>query len=378
MYPDAADSEPIHIKPEDQPQLTKELGLLGFTPVQARNAVTALSQSSALTSSLLGRLPPLQACIEYLILQVPECDLPQRFLPSANSSNPFITGAHSGTDDLKKRWVEDKAVKECGWPAHVVKECISEEGLAEDWGKLVFALNCTLVGVDWREAATIQPTDEEALDEDEVEALGGRAGMNGELIIPLPVAPLTLHMIVPKDHTLPASHTHPPMYFTSSSVAAYVRLHILSRLITAFKTGTLRDPGETVIMAIMRHVEEEWAVIQDDGPPEITAVMQHLLPKVQGPTAHGSGPAEDVTTSVPSTRKRPLTRRRDDRTDDRVKEEFQQLTQRAEYAKMLATRERLPAFTSRKQFLDILRTNRCLIVVGETGMSLPSATGPKN
>lgn len=351
---------------EDHPRLMKDLGLLGFTSVQARNAITALSQPSALTSSLLGRLPPLQACIEYLILQVPECDLPQRFLPSVNSSNPFITGAHSGTDDLKRRWVEDKAVKECGWPSHVVKECTTDTALAEDWGKLVFALNCRLVGANWVEAEAVEPEELDVIDQDEVEALGGRAGINGELIVPLPIAPLSLHVIVREDHTLPAATTHPPMYLTSQSVAAYVRLHILSKLITAFKVGTLRDPGESVIMAIMRHVEEEWATIHDEGPPSVSSVLEHLLPNATPSNTRISNLVEDTLAAGPST-KRARTPRCDDRTDARIKDDFEQLTQKAEYTKLLATRERLPAYVSRQHFLDALKTNHCVVVVGETG-----------
>lgn len=284
-----------------------------------------------------------------------------------NSSNPFITGAHSGTNDLKTRWVEDKAVKECGWPSHVVKDCTADATLVEDWGKLIFALNCRLIGVDWVVAAAIEPEELETIDPDEVEALGGRAGINRELIVPLPVAPLSLHVIVPEHRTLPAVGTHPPMYLTSSSVAAYVRLHILSKLITAFKAGTLRDPGESVIMAVMRHVEEEWATIHDEGPPSISAVLDHLLPNVATTTAPDSNLVENVPTTGPSTGKRARIPRRDDRTDARVKSDFEQLAQKTEYAKLLVARERLPAFASRKQFLDILKTNRCVVVVGETG-----------
>ncbi|KAI0713143.1 P-loop containing nucleoside triphosphate hydrolase protein [Cerioporus squamosus] len=367
MYPEAADSDPSHLAAEDHPRLMKDLERLGFSAAQARIAVTSLSRPSPLTTSLLGRLPPLQACIETLILQVPECDLPQRLLPTNNSSNPFVTAAHAGTDDLKKRWVEDKAVKECGWPAHVVKECMSEPGLAEDWGKLVFGLNCRLVGLDWKEASAIEVDDIEVVDEDEVEALEGQRGLHGELIIPMPVAPLSLHIVVSEDRTIPASGVHPPMYLTSPSVAAYVRLHIVSKLIVAFRSGTLRDPGESGIMAMVRLVEEEWVAIQDNGPPSISDVLQHVLPKTQTPPSQASGPAR--TTGAPSTSSTRRTRapRRDDRTDSAVKDEFEQLTRRSEYMKMLQTRTKLPAFASRDQFLNMLKSNRCVVVVGETG-----------
>ncbi|KAI9060487.1 P-loop containing nucleoside triphosphate hydrolase protein [Trametes sanguinea] len=367
MYPEAADSEPVRLALEDSPRLLKDLELLGFTSVQARNAVKSLSEASPLTSSLLGRLPPLQACIEYLILQVPECDLPQRFLPSVNSSNPFITAAHSGTDDLKKRWIEEKAVKECGWPEHVVKECSTDSRLVEDWPKLIFALDCRLVGEDWEEAMAAQPLEVETLDQDEIDALGGKVGANGELIIPLPTAPMQLHIIVGDDRRIPIGGTFPAMYITSPSVAAYVRLHILSRLIHSFKSDSLRDPDESIFMASMRLVEEEWAQIQDNGPPSISEALQHLLPRT-APAPMPRSAAFTQNAPIPSSSARRVRQsRRDDRSDAQVKAEYEQLARKDGFTKMLSIRERLPAYASRQAFLDLLRSNRCVIVVGETG-----------
>ncbi|TFK86940.1 P-loop containing nucleoside triphosphate hydrolase protein [Polyporus arcularius HHB13444] len=367
MYPEAADSEPAHLAVEDHPRLTKDLERLGFSAAQARTAVTALSRPSSLTTSLLSRLPPLQACIESLILQVPECDLPQRFLPTNNSSNAFVTAAHAGTDDLKKRWVEEKAVKECGWPAHVVKECMSEPELAEDWGKLLFALDCRLVGLDWKEASAFEASATEVIDEDEVEALEGKRGLHGELIIPLPVAPLSLHIVVSAGGTIPAAGAHSPMYLTSPSVAAYVRLDIVSKLIVALRSGTLCDPDESVIMAMIRLIEEEWVAIQDNGPPSISDVLQYLLPNTEASLTQGPNSARTSAAPSGSSKRRNRTPRRDDRTDAVVKDEFEELTRRKEYATMLETRKKLPAFTSKDQFLKILKSNRCAIVVGETG-----------
>ncbi|KAL1951731.1 hypothetical protein VTO73DRAFT_880 [Trametes versicolor] len=362
LYPEAGGAEPVRLASEDTPRLTKDLGLLGFTPIQTRNAIKALSEPSPLTTSLLARLPPLQACIEFLILQVPECDLPSRFLPSINSSNPFITAAHSGATDLKRRWVEEKAVKECGWPEHVVKECTSDSRLVENWPRLIFALNCRLLGEDWEDAEKIEPQEKEAIDQDESDALEVEVGTNGELVIPLPTAPLKLHIIAP-DRVLSIGGTHPPMYLTSPSVAAYVRLHIISRLIHTFKADSLRDPGDSIFLSVMRFVEEEWAVIQDNGPPNVAEVLHHLLPRNEA----APSPATAARTQTSSTNRRTRAPRRDDRPDGRVKDEFEQLTRKVEYAKVLAGREKLPAFSSREQFLDMLRNNRCVIVVGETG-----------
>ena len=76
---------------------------------QARDAVAFMSIPSPLASNLLRVSSPREACIEYLVLHIPEVDLPPRFLPEMNSSNPFITSMHSGQEDIKKRWIEERA-----------------------------------------------------------------------------------------------------------------------------------------------------------------------------------------------------------------------------------------------------------------------------
>ncbi|KAH9932077.1 P-loop containing nucleoside triphosphate hydrolase protein [Epithele typhae] len=366
MYPDADDAEPTKFSAEDHVKLTKDLTKLGFSSSQTRKAVTALSQQGPITANLLSRLPPLQACIEFLILQTPECDLPKRFLPSFTSSDPFVTAMHSGADDLKRRWIEEKAMKECGWPAHVVKECLADQEAGQDWAELIFALDSRLVGADWQGPVTDETQGLEEVDLDEVESFGGQMGSNGECIIPLPVAPMALHIILPDNYQIATAGTHPPMYFTSPTVAAYVRLHILSRIINAFRTGALLEDSETVIMAIMRIAEEEWAIIEDDGPPNIVEVLQHLLPK-KTTVAQESG--HDIAASVPtrSPRKRVRGARPDERSDKQVKATFEELIRRTDYSKMLASREKLPAFASRNEFLTMLQRSRCVIVVGETG-----------
>ncbi|EEB93547.1 hypothetical protein MPER_07778, partial [Moniliophthora perniciosa FA553] len=101
LYPETSDQTTLTLSEEASSQVEKQLLQLGFKAPQARNATQFLSTSS-MTANLMKSLSPLEASIEYLILNVPECDLPERFLPSSNTSNPFITSAHSGADDLKK------------------------------------------------------------------------------------------------------------------------------------------------------------------------------------------------------------------------------------------------------------------------------------
>lgn len=361
--------------------MAKKIQTLGFSEKQAQLALKALSEPSTLTSTLLSTFEPFQACLEYLILHVPECDLPQRFMPSSNSSNPFVSSVHAGTEDLKARWIQDKAVKECGWPAHAVKECVTDKRMVENWGLLLQALNRRLVGRTEDDTTTDEP-EREVVDEDEMQAYDARFVENNHLVVPLPVAPLQLHIIFPDDdRSLPISGETPPMYITSTSVAAYVRLHILAKLITAFQDNTLVDPGESIVMAAVRFVEEEWAHIEDNGPPEMSHVLRHFLRRK-------TEPSEDETSDTPSApAQRSKTRargapKRDARDDATVKAEFERMRKEKAYAHIFAARQRLPAYAAQDTFLDMLEKNRCVIVVGETGKygcadltSLPNDVG---
>ncbi|KAF7792540.1 hypothetical protein EIP86_003581 [Pleurotus ostreatoroseus] len=369
LYPEAGDATPAVLETSEAPGIQQQLQVLGFTATQARQAITGLSTASPLTSTLLASLGPLQACIEYLILHIPECDLPQRFLPSNNFSNPFITSAHSGTEDLKARWARDKAVKECGWPEHVVQECLSDKSLVEDWPTLVKALNNRLIG---EAEDTPQSSDSssqlEPIDGEELESFEARFVDKDRLELPLPIAPIKLHLLLQPDHSI-STGVAPPMYITSKTVSAYVRLHLLSQLILAFRDGTLVEPGESVIMAIVRFLEECWASIEDDGPPDMSHVLRHMLPSRSSASvvlqkedaAHATAPLGK------SGRKKRTVGSRDDRTDALVRDQFEAMRASPGYKKLLVSREKLPAFSVKDQFLAMLDKNRCVVVVGETG-----------
>ncbi|TCD63345.1 hypothetical protein EIP91_005646 [Steccherinum ochraceum] len=365
-YPEASAEHP-HVLPADEIQgLHVQLAKLGFSSAQSKNATNALSVASPLSSSLLSTLSSLQACLEYLVLHVPECDLPARFLPAENSSNPFISSTHSGTEDLKRRWVEDKAVKECGWPVHIVRQCMDDLLSVDDWGGLISSLNARLFGDTIDDQPKVSPDSVEALDEAELEGWNAHFAESNHLVLPMPVAPVELHIIVASDRTLPTSGRPPPMYITSNTLPAYIRLHLLSQLLTAFKTTSLIEPGESFLMGSLRLVEEEWARIQDHGPPEVSVVLQHLLVKrsVLNPAA-----AEDESLDAPrrGTAKRSPRRRLDVRSDDQVKVDFQTTRRDPKFKDILDSRKRLPASAAEGQFLDLLARNQCVVVVGETG-----------
>ena len=262
------------------------MGHLGFNKAQIRNATEFLSQSSALSSKLLSSLSPLEACIEYLILHIPECDLPKRFLPSNNSSNPFITSAHAGEHDLKKRWVEEKAIKEAGWPPQVVKECTADPRFINSWDLLIVALGKRLVGQQMDEMSSASSSSY-LIDEGEYTALGARLEDPGHLVLPLFSAPIDVHILFSIDECYPRPG-YLPIFVTSSTVPAYIRLHLLAKFLLTLELQSSLLADEGFCMAVMRIFEGEWALVEDNGPLDISAVLKHLVSRPQRSATNAS------------------------------------------------------------------------------------------
>jgi hypothetical protein len=374
--PEDGDDPTLTISEDIVPVTLRQLEGLGFKKTQARDATTFLSKPSLLASNLLRAASPLEACIEYLVLHIPEVDLPKRFLPENNSSNPFVTSIHEGQEDIKKRWIVERAIKQAGWPAHIVHECAAESRLLDEWALLVAALNRRLVGEPWLDVV-MQPDDgdaEERITEDEMESMGASYADDHTftLVMPLFLAPIQLNFVIPPGYSYNRSSRPPPMYVTSSSVPAYVRLHLLAKLLDAFKLGTIKDSTESICVSAMEILEEHWAVLEDQGPPNMYDVLKHLVPSQEV-----RDPEVVLTADAPSERKSKGTSRkprnksssagRDLRSDAEVMQEFDVMRQDVRYAKMYETRRGLPAFSSKDDFLALLERSRVVVVVGETG-----------
>jgi len=290
MYPEAKDTQLPTLSPDIIPNLTQKLGHLGFNKNQIRDAIAFLSAESTLTSNLLSSLPPLEACIEYLVLHLPECDLPQRFLPTNNSSNPFITSAHSGHDDLKKRWIEEKAAKEAGWPMQAVQQCTANLRFLQSWDLLIVALGQMLIGRPIDDLIINDAVSPYQIEVGEYEALGAQVQEPGHLVLPLFSAPIAVHILFSDTGHYPRPG-YLPIFITSTTIPAYVRLHLLSRFLLEMESKPDLDDGEGFCMTLMRILEEEWATIEDNGPPDMSTVLKDLIPPPQRfiPVAEGKG-----------------------------------------------------------------------------------------
>ena len=366
----------VTISEDSVPVILRQLEGLGFKKTQARDAITFLSKPSLLASNLLRAASPLEACIDYLVLHIPEVDLPQRFLPENNSSNPFVTSIHEGQEDIKKRWIEERAIKQAGWPAHIVRECTAESRLLEEWALLVASLNRRLVGEPWLDVV-MQSDDsdaEEHITEDEIESMGATYADDHTftLVMPLFLAPIQLNFVIPPGYSYNRSSRPPPMYITSPSVPAYVRLHLLTKLLHAFKQGTIEESTESICVSAMEVLEEHWALLEDQGPPNMYDVLKYLVPsqEIRDPEVDltADAPVRDTSKGTSwKPRNKSCSAVRDSRSDAEITREFDAMRQDVQYAKMYETRRRLPAFSSKDDFLAMLERSRVVVVVGETG-----------
>ena len=344
--------------------LVKQLQALGFKLDQSKKAVAFISGPSAFTKNFTENLTPLETCIEYLILHTPEVDLPERFMPANNSSNAFITHAYSGTENLQRRWLEESIVKEGGWPLYLVKEelAVAPSG-ADHPGTLISRLGMRLLGK--AEPLQVEGPTLGDVDPVEVSAYGGTISP-GRISVPLPISPFTLHMFI--SGTSSTLLSPPAVHISSPSVPAYIRLHILSRILRAADEGRLVEAGETFTGACLRIVEEEWVNIEDNGPPDITQVLGYIAP--HKPSDAIEEKPDEGNFVKPGGKKRRL-RKADDRTDSQVKADFEKLRATEHYQNMLGARRRLPAFSAREGFLAALEKSSVVVVVGETG-NVPS------
>ena len=220
--------------------------------------------------------------------------------------------------------------------------------------------------------------------EDEFEAMGGAIVEPGHLELPLFTAPVSVHILFSNNECYPRP-SYIPVYLTSSTIPAYVRLHLLSRFLQTMDSNPELEVGEGFCMAVMRIIEAEWAIVEDNGPPDMSVVLEHVIvPRQVTPVIKEDKLAKDPTSRAQAGPIRRLTRVGTDaelkkklqvmQQNDKVKYilrlAFRSLTCQFDfqYQGLLHARSGLPAFAAKNEFLDMLEKHNVVVVVGETGI----------
>lgn len=212
-----------------------------------------------------------------------------------------------------------------------------------------------------------------------------------KLSIPIgdPSKGVTLNVIYPPDHPYPSPSTSPPrappMYITSESrkVPPYIRLHLLSRVLVELyglsadsrdsehsHLKTELEAGGQVLFSCVEILETHWSELLRDKEgthhPDVSEVMKHLLPPPRPPSPPPPGEASSTSASFGKTKRNNTVV--DPRSDDQVLRDLEQARKdRKKYDEVMAQRMKLPAWDAREKIVDLVKNNRVLVVVGETG-----------
>ncbi|WWC60817.1 uncharacterized protein I303_103393 [Kwoniella dejecticola CBS 10117] len=391
----------------DLASLQTQLTNLGFRSTHITSALSALSAANARLHSSssstkdplvlsLSILSPLEAAIEWLLLHLPEDDLPPRYRPSSSSAD-FITGASAtsgGKSALVKGWLVDKLVKQAGFPRKAVEIVLAqkqrESVVLDILGRRLCGWEANEDGWGVEEYGDGWSADEAATEErkitrdEEIMALEAVLGDRYQQISPTEAIidieyettadSIQLHVLF-DDHSpypSPQHPAHPPSFFISSeTLPAYIRLHLHAQLLRAFRdpdrhdlTSVLEAGSGGAVLIMVEYLESTLAEVLET-PPDVGEVTKHLVPKV-----------DDVISSKSSTpvkRKQKQSRetyKRKEPTaeeEEAVRKKQKSMFDDPAYSPMLADRKKLPAWKERENITSALESNRVLVVVGETG-----------
>lgn len=402
---------------QNQSSLFSRLIDLGFRKGHADSAIRWLTLArqgqiatdSTLPMNSIANLSDTDACLEYLGIFCPEEDLPKSFRPSIKSES-FVTQSASGSgdDNLAERWIEERLVKVAGFPRAAVAETLrdlSSEPLTSKEGSCIDILlrRLALKDVDAFKELRQQNTIEEEQKEkrsDERFALEAVLGAERIQEIPSSERPLTsckrpateifdiiisdgkdedLRLrICPGDISLyPSANVQavPTFIVTSRSIPAYIRLALTKQLmnkLTDLDVGCsdwheILEAGQGgVILSMVEELEYSWKHVVDN-PPELSDVMTGLITKKQD-RQKKAGPSSEFDRRVISRRPRVVTALEDDEKVNKTLLSNQiAMWDSAKYKKIAETRSTLPAMASREEIVQLLASQRLLIISGETG-----------
>lgn len=381
---------------------------LGFRPAHVTSCINALiaahgrlhrgtssSTKDPLTLSL-SYLSPVEAAIEWLLVHLPEDDLPPSYRSSA--ATDFVSGAAAGQGgqaQLVKGWLVDKLTRKAGFPrkaVDLVLENETRETVALDvlgrklcgWEKDCDGWSVEEYGNGWE--AEGDEEERAAMREEELTVLGSVLDDRLQRIsadefsirIDSDMEDLKLHIIFSDASPYPSSRypQHPPsFYLQSDTLPAYFRLHLHGEVLRAFRDPerpdlqSMLDSGVGGAVYAMLEILETALPLCLDNPPDIAAVTQYLVPKA--PEVE----PEEVRRKKAATNRYRGGRSQANRIGQAEMERHREAALRAPgWEKMLKVRQNLPAWSARQAILDSLDKSRVVVIVGETGSGKSTQT----
>lgn len=377
---------------------------LGFRKAHVRSCVSALAAAhqrlhagsgSATRDPLtlsLSFLSPLEAGIEWLLSTLPEDDLPPQYRPAASVAD-FVAGANGGQggqEALVKGWLVDKLAKQAGFPRKAVEAVIATGEVRE--AAVLDLLGRQMCG--WMSGEDGWAVDEYGagwvpLDQDEEEEHRARQEeemmvltslledritkvSEEEYAIAIPGGEdLELHYIASSAAAYPSERhpTCPPSFFlASATLPSYIKLHLHAQVLRCFRDperpefqSTLESGAGGALYLMTEFLEQELEMALEN-PPDVAVVTKYLLPR-QEVVQDTTGPRSKAPTK--RNRTRGPARRPTAEDHEAVRRKYASMQAHPGYPKMMEVRRKLPAWKEREHLVELLKSNRVLIIVGE-------------
>lgn len=384
----------------------KQLDTLGFRAAHVASCLSALAAAHARLHSggagastdplvlSLNLLSPLEAAIEWLLLHLPEDDLPPRYRPGSSGAN-MVTGASvgGGQTALVRGWLVDKLVRDAGFPRKAVEGVLGLEGRESLALEMLGRRLCGWHGMDggWGDAEVV-PADEDGerqmLRDEEMLALeavlgerfqrvSGDGDAADEIAIELDGGKenLTLRIVLDNYSPYPSAQyptRAPAFYLTSTTLPSYMRLHLHADMLRAFRdperhdlVAVLESGMGGVVLSMVEHLEMAIPGVVEN-PPDIGQVTKHLVPHVE--EEEDDEPVAKAVAKRAERTRGPRKRREPSAEEhEAVRRHQERLFANPAYKPMLAERAKLPAWKERENICSALDKSRVLVVVGETG-----------
>lgn len=400
----------------EQERVMEEMVRMGFRKGHVTNALAHLAAHPDGAPLRVGVL-------SHLHLHVPEEDLPLAFRSSKPADATARLATNKDSDALARAWKVERVAKEMGAPIAAVERAMEEadgvEGLAVEligrrlagwWSEAGGAADeagltdaALLADVATREPLSAEEQAEMLQRrEDELELLEGVFGPRfrrieggAEIVVsvppttrrkgaPPPTGPLDLVILRVLFHeaslypSLPSPTTSAPrlpaFHVVSPSLPSYLLLHLTSLILAPFGHPSsqarhagldLALGGEGGVVAELANMLEETYKAAIETPPDARTVVRPLLgppedelevaaPISRGPKAATRGRTQNFRRGTPAQHKG-------------LQEYAARNAQTPAYKKMLAVRQKLPAWDMQGTIVDLIRNNRVTIVSGETG-----------
>ena len=330
----------VRLGPQDAQAARQKLVSYGFRPSHADEAL-----------AICGSL---EECIEWLLIHLPEDDVPQWALPEN-----YLAGLALGASDLQREG-RIKRLCEAGYARDVCAEVL--DACNGDEAKAAFALQRRLLG----DSAPSTPADAAgagvaAWDEEQatLEAIYGDRyqSVDGVCSIELAVPPTTRQTIVLRARPSPTYPATLPALSVEAALPAYIKLSILRQLLLHAQQTLL---GEMMLFNIVDWLEQN--IPQIIQHPDKLSDIANATSTAAKSTAGASGPRHR-----PRRHPKPLTWARDTQISKRLQAAWLAKQRTSEQQKMLAVRQGLPAWRLQDRIVASVNVNQVTIISGETG-----------